>query len=85
MKKKYKIIKQSDDIIRKFAFLCKDESGNEKYLDLFTDSSYRGFGHIHKGDCEKKYAELIGKTIEVEEIFPYTPLYFATNVKLLKD
>jgi len=52
-------------------FLCEDESGKKIKLDLFTDCSYKGFGNVTRasGDYLKKYV----------------PLYFATNVKLLKE
>ena len=68
-------------------FLCEDESGKKIKLDLFTDCSYKGFGNVTRasGDYLKKYKSIEGKTIEVEKITQYVPLYFATNVKLLKE
>ena len=86
---KWKIIKLETikDDVRWGCFYCENEEGKREWLDLFTNSSYKGFKNITRAskDWEKKYKSLIGKTVEVDSIFPYQPLYFAKNIKLLTN
>lgn len=75
---KYKILKYSNEYPTYDCYLCKNERGNKVYLDIFVDGSHNGF------NVEKDRQEYVGRTIEVEDIFPYIPLYMAKNVKLLE-
>jgi len=85
---KWKILKleTNKEDIRWGCFLCKNEKGERTWLDLFTVSTYQGFGSITRvgKNYEDKYKLLIGKEVEIESIFPFKPLYFAKNIKLLK-
>lgn len=64
---------------------CENEDGKKIKIDMFRDSSFKGFGNLtRKQDFEKTYKSFVGKTVEIKEIFPYIPFYFAKNVKLLK-
>ena len=78
--KKYKLIKYDAESDR---FQAKDDSGENIYLDLTTDSS---FPEITNSDAYKncgskdEFTALMksfeGKTIECEGIHPYIPVYF---------
>jgi len=58
-------------------FVVKQEDGAVKNLDLFTNSTYRGFGRItNKTD----FNNFVGKDIEYSSVFPW--IEFARNVKL---
>jgi hypothetical protein len=84
---KYKILKYVNTDEKYDCYLCEDENGERKYLDIFVDSSYQGFGNLrgNKDKVDKKRISFVGKYIEVGSLIPYTPLYFARNVKLLKE
>jgi len=78
---KYKIIKYCEDPLN--FFKCQDENGRFRNLDLFTDSSYFGFGRMrHRKDWNKACHKLEGKFIEVADTTPY--MEFALGVTLLK-
>lgn len=85
---KWKILKleTNKEDIRWGCFWCENEKGERTWLDLFTDSSYKGFGSITRAgkNYEDKYKTLIGKEVEIESIFPFKPLFFAKNIKLLE-
>lgn len=70
-------------------FYCKDEMGEIIRLDLFTDASFpelqKQYGKTIRENKVEFMRELIGKTVEIEEIFPYTPCYFGKNVKILNE
>jgi hypothetical protein len=64
-------------------FKCEEiKTGKIENIDLFRNNSYKGFGNISGiKDLNAKYQSLIGKTVKIEETFPY--LLFARNVKLI--
>lgn len=85
--KRYKLIQYDSDADR---FQAKDDSGENIYLDLTTDSS---FPEINDSDayknCSSKenFAKLMksfeGKTIECEGIHPYIPVYFVEGGRFI--
>lgn len=56
-------------------FRCRDEKGVEWILDLHTDATFP-----EDPDDPK---QLVGRTIEVERVEPYTPLYFGCEVRIV--
>ena len=79
---KYKILeyRKEDDTHK-----CIDEKGKYWHLDLFTDSSFpevnysKDFENLEGEGYREFMKSLVGKTVDAEEIFPYTPSYFVKN------
>ncbi len=80
---KYKVLKYINiDAVRQDTFLCEDTEGKRVYIDFFTDASYKGFGNLN-GEVDKKRESFVGRYVEIKELFPFIPLMFAKNIKLL--
>ena len=72
---KWKIIKYiSIKNDRQDTYLCENEEGKREYIDFFTSSSHKGFGKIPESKDEVRKS-IVGRTVEIEELSPYTPLY----------
>jgi hypothetical protein len=55
-------------------FVCRDEDGNIRRVDLMTDK---------KPDGIEMPADLVGKTVEVSAIWPYEEI--ASGVKIIHE
>ena len=70
-------------------FSAEDEKGEIIYLDITTDGSFEGLSDSDEyNNCKSKedFSLLMkkyeGKTIECEDISPYTPLYFVNKGRI---
>lgn len=69
------------EVVRAGCHECVDEHGIAHILDLTTDASFPEFEKAE--DKEAFMKSLVGREIEVERTYPYSPLQFAEGIRLL--